>query len=169
MKRLFLILLIAHTIIHTGIAQKSITAAEISFEFVSKDVKGTIEGFTSESIIDFDHPEKSTFEGSVAVKTLDTNNSLRNWHLKGRKYFNEDKYPRISFKSESVKVIDNDYLVKGTLRLKGISKPIEIRFTKNANVLEGRTAIYTSDFDITIKKKREDNLVKVIFRFQMLQ
>ena len=63
--------------------------------------------------------------------------------------------------------IENGYLVKGSLRLKGISKPFEIKLSKNANQLEGRASLYTSDFNINIKKKREDNLVRVVFRFQL--
>ena len=167
MKHLLLGLVMLFTVGKTCIAQTTINTATISFEFVSKKVKGTLMGFKSNSNIDFDNPENSSFEGSVAVNTLDTNNSLRNWHLKGSKYFDEDKYPRISFKSESVTAIENGYLVKGLLRLKGISKPFEIKLSKNANQLEGRASLYTSDFNINIKKKREDNLVRVVFRFQL--
>ncbi len=138
-----------------------ISKAEISFVFVSKDVAGTISGFQSNSRIDWDNPENSYFEGAVAVKTLDTNNGLRNWSLKGRKYFDEDDHPQIRFKSEKVASDDDKLIVKGTLTMKGVSKPMTITFQKKENTLTGRSSLYTSDFGINIKKKREDNLVKI--------
>lgn len=148
-------------------AQVSVTNAEIRFEFVSKEVKGTIKGFQSNTSIDFDHPENSTFEGSVAVETLDTDNGLRNWHLKRGKYFNEDDYPRISFRSTTVSEKDNTYIVTGNLSLKGTTKSLKINFTRKGNQLEGKTFIYTSDYGINIKKKREDNLVNITLLFNL--
>lgn len=154
--------------IHTSInAQTTITKAEISYEFVSKDVKGTIEGFESTSSIDFDNPENSIFKGAVAVETLDTNNGIRNWSLKSRKYFNSSDHPKISFESTAVIENENDISVKGNLTLKGITKPITIIFSKKGNQLRGLFEVYSSDFGINIKKKREDNLVKVTLLFNL--
>ena len=160
----FLIAFGIHTISN---AQATVSKAEISFEFVSKEVKGTIEGFESTSRIDFDNPTNSIFEGSVAVKTLDTNNGLRNWSLKSGKYFDADDFPRIQFKSTSVSQKDNSYVVNGNLTLKGITKPITIDFIKKGNQLKGSTSIYSFDYGIKIKKKREDNLVKITLLFDL--
>jgi polyisoprenoid-binding protein YceI len=151
----------------TSKAQVAVTNAEVSFVFVSKDVKGTIGGFKSSSTIDFDAPERSSFAGSVAVETLDTNNGLRNWSLKSGKYFDEDDFPRISFKSTSVNYKDDTFIVKGNLSIKGITKPITINFTKNGNQLKGKASIYSYDYGIKIKKKREDNLVKITLLFDL--
>ena len=148
-------------------AQSTIAKAEITFEFVSKGVKGTIGGFESTSSIDFDNPENSVFKGAVAVKTLDTNNGLRNWSLKSGKYFDADDFPKISFSSTSVIVNENDYTVKGTLTLKGVSKPVSIAFAKKGNQLKGQLEIYSFDYGVKVKKKREDNLVKVTLLFDL--
>ena len=155
---ILLLLCLPHSILAQQINPNSAT---VTFEFVSKNVEGTIAGFKSDSKIDFDNPETSVFEGSVAVKTLNTNNGLRNWHLKGSKYFDEDDYPRIYFKSTSVSKKQDAFIVKGNLTLKGITKPITIDFVKTGSQLEGTTAIYSSDYGIQIKKKREDNLVTI--------
>ncbi len=160
----FLLFLVVNTNLN---AQANISNAEVSFEFVSKEVKGSIAGFTSSSSINFDTPENSSFTGSVAVETLDTNNGLRNWSLKSRKYFDEDAFPRISFESTAVSQNETGYTVKGNLTLKGITKPITISFTKKGNQLKGLFEIYSYDYGIKIKKKREDNLVKVVLLFDL--
>lgn len=164
---LLLSLFVAFSIHKSSSAQVTVSKAEISFEFISKGVKGTIEGFESTSMIDFDNLENATFEGSVAVKTLDTNNGLRNWSLRSGKYFDADDFPRIQFKSTSVSQKNNSYVVNGDLTLKGITKPITIDFMKKGNQLKGTTAIYSYDYGIKIKKKREDNLVKITLVFDL--
>lgn len=145
--------------------QSTIQKASIDFVFVDKDVKGTISGFESTSKIDWNDLENSFFEGSVAVETLDTNSGLRNWSLKSGKYFDKGDYPRLYFKSSKITQQDQQYLVEGVLTIKGIKKPITITFKQDGNQLIGTTSLYSYDYDIKIKKKREENLVNVTFRF----
>ncbi|SNY99992.1 YceI family protein [Flagellimonas pacifica] len=144
-----------------------IAKAEISFEFVSKKVNGTITGFESTSSIDWEHPENSLLQGSVLSKTLDTNNGLRNWSLRSGKYFDVDDYPRITFKSKQIIVKDEKWIVKGNLVIKETTKPITITFIRKQNQLIGTTELYSIDYGIKIKKKREDNLVKIKMMFDI--
>ncbi len=149
------------------IAQKNvqITTAEISFVFLSKDVDGTISGFSSDSSIDLNNLSNSKFKGSVNAKTIDTGNFLRNWSLKGGRYFNASNHPKITFESTSVSENENGFSVIGNLTIKGISKSITFDFTKSGKTLVGTTTLYSSDFDINIKKKREGNKVAVKLTF----
>lgn len=142
-----------------------VKSANISFEFPSKKVKGSIAGFQSTSEIDFNTLETSRFEGSVAAKTLDTNNFLRNLSLRSGRYFNVSDFPRIKFVSNSIQNIDEALLVKGSLTLKGTTKPFEITFERVGYQLIGTASLYSSDYGITIKKERKDNLVKITFDF----
>ncbi len=145
------------------LAQNEISNAEITFTFVSKDVDGSISGFSSSSAIDLDNPSNSEFKGTVSVETLKTGNFLRDWSLKGKKYFNADDYPEISFASTSVTTTDTGFKVTGDLTLKGKSKPITIDFTRKADQVRGTTTLFSSDFGINIKKERKDNEVIVNF------
>lgn len=145
------------------LAQNGISSAEITFTFVSKDVDGSISGFSSSSAIDLDNLSTSEFKGTVSVETLKTGNFLRDWSLKGKKYFNADDYPEISFASTSVTNTDTGFEVTGDLTLKGKSKPITIDFTRKANQVIGTTTLFSSDFGINIKKERKDNDVIVNF------
>jgi len=145
---------------------RTLTEAVISFTF-PKNVKGSIAGFTSASKIDTNDLANSYFEGSVLVKTLNTHNSLRNWHLKRKKFFNADTFPKITFKSTQVTPSTTGISVLGELTIKDITKPVSFQFKKEGNTLKGTTTIYSSDFDINIKKKREDNKVVVTLIFTL--
>jgi len=162
---LLLLLLLSNGLI----AQKGYTvkSGEISFEFVDKGVKGTIGNLVSTSNIDFDNPEASVFSGSVETETLDTNNGIRNWSLKNGKYFDADNHPKIKFESKTVKAEASNWKETGPLTIKGTSKNITITFEKKGNQLIGTTELYCYDFNIKIKKKREDNLVKVKMVFEV--
>ncbi|WP_422080100.1 YceI family protein [Ulvibacterium sp.] len=156
---LFLVLsLVQSTLV---LAQNGISTAEISFTFVSKNVDGSISGFSSSSSIDTDNLSASNFTGSVNVETLKTGNFLRDWSLKGKKYFNADTYPEIHFESTSVETTVTGFKVMGNLTLKGKTKPLTLDFTQKANRLRGTTTLFSSDFGINIKKQREDNEVVV--------
>ena len=146
-------------------SQKSISSATIDFEFVSKKVDGTIGGFRSVSEIDLENLAASKIEGSVDVNTIKTGNFLRDWALKGGKYFDEDKHPRITFTSTSIVSEGDQIKVNGNLSIKGSTQLITIYFTETENTLNGTTTLFSSDFGIQIKKKREDNKVDVNFKF----
>lgn len=149
------------------LAQNStlISSAEITFSFESKDVQGSIGDFTSDISLDFDNIENASFKGSVAVSSLKTGNFLRDWSLKGKKYFNADNYPKITFESTSVSGTRETFKVGGILTIKDISKPITIDFVKEGNTLLGTTTLFSSDFKIDIKKERNDNKVVVSLKF----
>ncbi|MGB5819339.1 MAG: YceI family protein [Saonia sp.] len=157
---IILFLALATTIL---VAQKKplLTNGRISFTFISKDVSGSIAGFESKSYIDLDNPSNSKFKGSVAVETLKTGISFRDWHLKGRKYFVEKEYPRITFESTEVKSDGGIIKVTGKLTIKDISKTTLFQFQQKGKQLIGTTTLYTSDFGIDIKKNRADNKVTV--------
>ena len=157
---LFLFFLLLGTLLSWS-QTTEIASADISFHFTSKDVDGHISGFESDSNIDLANPENSVFKGSVAVKTLKSGIFLRDWSLRSGKYFDADDHPRIYFESTSVSPTTDGFEVVGNLTLKGIEKPITILFQKSDGKLVGTTTLYTSDFGIDIKKKREDNEVKV--------
>lgn len=146
-----------------GLIQDSqrVVGSEITFDFVSKEVQGSIEGFQTETLYDPDNLEKSVFKGSVAVETINTGNFLRDWSLKKGKYFNAEDYPLITFESFAIKAGRSGFTVHGELNIKGISKAISINFKEENSKLIGDFSIYSSDFGIRIKNDREDNLVKV--------
>lgn len=168
MRHLILLYTLALATVATG-QQLKIASAEITFEFPSKKVTGSIEGFESTSSINEEHPDLSVFKGSVDAATLDTNNGLRNWSLRSSRYFNVKQYPKIIFESKQVRKSVEKWNVSGDVTLKGITRSLNITFIEQEGRLKGKASLYSSDFDITIKKKREDNLVKINFDVKLVE
>ncbi len=159
-KLVVLILFISSNLL---IAQDDLTVkgAEVNFVFVDNDVDGTIEGFNSASIIDLENFENSVFKGSVAVETISTGNSLRNWSLRRSKYFDVDTYPEITFSSTNITGNIDSFKVTGDLTIKDITKEVTFEFIKKDAKLIGNTSINSADYGITIKKNKDQNKVTV--------
>ena len=157
MKRfIFLLLLSSCTGLLFGQDQGTLSDAKVSFTFVSKNVKGTISGFNSSSKIDINNISNSKFKGSVKTTTLDSGNFLRNWSLKGGKYFDTDTYPTISFESDTIVEEDASFAVSGQLKMKGISKPITLIFRKEGGLLVVRAYVRCS------RPFRSHNIMEVV-------
>jgi polyisoprenoid-binding protein YceI len=133
----------------------------VTFLFIDDDVDGTLSGFDFTGKIDLGDPGNSVFSGSVEMETLDTNNWFRNRHLRSKKYFNNKEFPKLFFKSNSVTASGNEFVVRGDLTIKGISKPVSFTFTRLPGKLRGTTVINASDFDIFIHNEPERNMVNV--------
>ena len=159
------VLLFSTPVFLTG--QQELKLEEISFFFESKEVQGSIGDFRSSSSINTEDITKSVFEGSVSTESLTTSNFLRDWSLKNRKYFNESQYPRIHFKSTGVSENPEGIIVEGLLTLKGTTKPLTIYFKREDARLIGSAELFTSDYGIQIKKKREENKVRIAFAFEL--
>jgi polyisoprenoid-binding protein YceI len=66
----------------------------------------------------------------IDAKSVDTGYPLFNGHIQGEDFFDTDKYPAITFKSNKAK-FDGDKLVAvdGNLTVKGITKPVTLTVT----------------------------------------
>jgi polyisoprenoid-binding protein YceI len=78
-----------------------------------------------EFTLDQTDPAKSTFSVELQAAKVDTNNERRDNHLRSPDFFNAKQYPNISFKSTSVKKLEDNRLeVAGDLTLHGQTKPV---------------------------------------------
>jgi polyisoprenoid-binding protein YceI len=85
------------------------------------DVKGT---FT----LDEADASKSSITMEVAAASIDTANAKRDEHLKGPDFLDAVQFPVISFKSSSVKKIDEKtYEAAGDFTCHGVTKPLTAR------------------------------------------
>lgn len=73
---------------------------------------------------------KDSFELSVDASTVNTDNSMRDNHLRKEDYFDVQKYPRIRFVSSGVTVDRNaHFTARGQLTIKNTTKEVSIPFT----------------------------------------
>ena len=93
--------------------------------------------------------QASHFDVSVAVSTIDTDNSMRDSNLKSDEYFDAAKYPEISLVSTKIaktnKTGEGYYYFTGNLTIKGITKEISFPFQAKA---QGDGYQFTSNFQI---------------------
>ena len=74
--------------------------------------------------IDRENPEKSSFQLSIKVASIDTANVARDEHLRQPDYFDAKQFPTIDFQSTSVKAIKGGYEVTGDFTMHGKTKSI---------------------------------------------
>ncbi len=105
---------------------------------------------------DSQSPEQGSVRISVKTATVDTDHKDRDKHLRSPDFFDADKYPNISFKSDSVKKnIGDGYEVSGTLDLHGVRRPLRVQME---HVGSGKDPWggYRAGFDTTFTIKRSD-------------
>ncbi len=144
--------------------------SKISFDFVEENTKGTISILDLKINFNPNDVDNASFIGKASVKTIDTNNFLRDGHLMWEKFFYKRKYPTISFKSNQVVSFGkNTYKVIGNLTIKGVEKEIIITFSLNDSKLLGKATIYTSDFNVNIHDERLKNKLDIEFHFPIVK
>jgi polyisoprenoid-binding protein YceI len=137
MKAIFLLLSIMMTWT-TGLAQYKPVDQGSSVQFTIQnfgfDVNGSFKGL--QGVINFDpqKPSEARFDVELDAGSINTDNSLRDGHLRGESYFDVKKYPYIRL--ESVKVQAGNkagtYLFQGKLTIKNTSQNISFPFTATA-------------------------------------
>lgn len=66
----------------------------------------------------------------ISSKSIDTNHSKRDKHLKSPDFFDVKKYPSLTYQIKEAKVkIGEEVIVKGTLELRGVKKEVPMRLT----------------------------------------
>jgi len=75
---------------------------------------------------------KVTFEADI--DSIDTKNEQRDAHLKGDDFFSAEQFPKMTFKSTSIKETDdNEYKLTGDLTIRDITKPVELKVEYNGS------------------------------------
>jgi polyisoprenoid-binding protein YceI len=96
------------------------------------NVRGRFNDFAGTVDMDPKAPQKGSVEFSVKTTSIDTGNADRDKHLRTADFFDVEKYPEITFKSDSVKPAGKDkYNVTGTLTMHGVSKKVTLPVTFN--------------------------------------
>lgn len=101
-------------------------------------------------------PEATQIEAVIDVASISTREEKRDGHLKSPDFLDAEKFPKISFKSKSVKAKGSDLSVTGDLSIHGVTKEVVLEVEEPSapstdpfgNVRVGTTA--------TTKIKRDD-------------
>ena len=114
-----------------------------------------------------DKPSTSNFDVSVDAPTIDTDNGLRDKHLKKEDYFDVIKYPLIRLASKKVEATNlaGTYKFTGDLTLKHITKPVTFLFKAiardNGYFFEGDFRVNRLDYTVGNKSATLSNDVRI--------
>lgn len=122
-------------------------SAEIKFKIKNFGVwvEGSLGNLNAVINFDANNPEKGEINASVDVNTINTGISSRDNHLKKEEYFDAEKHPKITIKSSSILKEKDQFLLKGKLTIKGITKDISFPFVFGE--VEGK-AVFRAEFEI---------------------
>lgn len=153
MRILFLLAALVVSSLSYGQAWTS-TAARTAFTAKMFGVKivGTFKGFKGNINFDPNNLAQSSISGSVDATTVDTDNALRDGHLREKEdFFQAAKYPRVTLKSTKIEKSGLGYLGTFDLTLKNVTKSLKIPFTFTENgtkaVLEGSGKLDRTEWD----------------------
>lgn len=106
------------------------THSEIDFKvrhMMITNVKGEFRSFDGLILANGDDFSKGSVELNIASDSVFTNNTDRDKHLKSADFFDAENFKALKFTSSSLtKLDDNNYQLKGLLKIKGIEKEVSL-------------------------------------------
>ena len=133
--------------------------SEIHFKvkhLVISTVTGKFEKFDGAVYSSSDDFSDAEVEFHADAASINTGVSDRDAHLKSPDFFDAATHPKLTFKSTSIKKTgDNEYLMKGDLTIRGVTRPVElnVEYGGTTNDPWGNTK---AGFEITGKINRKD-------------
>jgi polyisoprenoid-binding protein YceI len=115
--------------------------------------EGSFKGLQGTILFDPQNAPADSFDVSVDAASVNTDNEMRDEHLRKEAYFDVEKYPRIRFVSSAVTVDGNGhYKLMGKLTIKRTTKEISFPFLAmpagDDYIFKGSFTINRRDFDV---------------------
>lgn len=129
-----------------------------------------VKGKFTDFAITLNHDEKDVTKSSVSVvikaTSVDTGIERRDAHLRNADFFEVEKFPEITFKSERVEKKGKQFVAHGPLTMHGVTKEIALPFTitgtyknpaNNKTTLGYSAKVVLNRRDYGINYSRQDN------------
>ncbi len=72
-------------------------------------------------------PLESSVTANIDLTSIDTNNGQRDEHIRSADFFEVEKYPTMTYVSSGVRADGDDFILDGTLTLKGVTKSVPLK------------------------------------------
>ncbi|MFI5451764.1 YceI family protein [Pedobacter sp. UC225_61] len=105
------------------------THSELQFKvkhLMITTVTGNLKSFSAELTSNDDDFTNADISFKGDISSIDTGNIDRDNHLKSADFFDAEKYANIEFKSTSVEKDGDDYILKGDLTVKDVTKSVKL-------------------------------------------
>lgn len=134
--------------------------SKLSFSTVHlgiSDIAGLFKTFEITTLTNKTNFSDASFELSTEVASIDTEVEMRDNHLRSTEFFEVEKYPKMTFKSTSIKKIEkNKYKLIGNLTLHGITKPVTMTMWYRGTIENPKSKAMTAGFKFSGIIKRSD-------------
>jgi polyisoprenoid-binding protein YceI len=129
-------------------SKHTVTKSSVTYEIKNLGIKtnGKFSGIQANINFDKAKLDSSSIEASIDVNTIDSDNAMRDNHLKAEDYFDVAHYSRITMKSTSFKHKGgNNFVGIFNITIKGKTKAVEVPFTYTES---GSTGLFKGNFKI---------------------
>ena len=101
---------------HVGFVIKHMMVSKVRGHFTAYEGKIT----TAENPLD------SAVSTSIEANSIDTNNEMRDNHIRSADFFDAENHPTISFTSTGIRFVDGEFVIDGELTIRGTTKPVSL-------------------------------------------
>ena len=116
-----------HSNVKFSVSHLVISEVEGNFKMYSGTIQSTDQDFMGGAV-----------EFSVDVNSINTENQMRDKHLKSDDFFNAEKYPVMKFKSVSWKKVDDkNYILEGDLTIRDVAKRVSFAVVYGGTMRDG--------------------------------
>jgi polyisoprenoid-binding protein YceI len=134
------------------------THSEVQFKIkhlVISTVTGSFKSFEGSMQSEGESFDNAQVEFSLNVDSIDTNQEMRDGHLRGEEFFDAAKYPTIKFESTSFVKDGDGYKVTGNLTMKDVTKAVTLEAEYGGTAVDfyGNTK---AGFEVTGKINRKE-------------
>ena len=139
--------------LNAGISYKGVEEETITFLYTAAGIKfsGSFVIKRSQFELDFVEKEKSKFFVEIDLKKSDAGFPLATSAMLGKSILYAEKYPIMKFTSNSVKEVDNGFIINGILNLRGISNGISMK-VRPKEVYKGKEKYLTFNLETRIDR-----------------
>lgn len=134
MRLIFVVILFLFSSLPAYAADYSVdyTKSHIIFKgkHATNDFQGQFENWTANVSFDLDNPSNSKISATFVTNSAKTGDALYDGTLPQKDWFASKEYPEAHFESNSIsKKTENQYVAKGSLTIRDITRPISFPFT----------------------------------------
>lgn len=103
--------------------------SEIHFKvkhLVITTVTGKFSSFSGKVVAENDDFSNAKVSFTADIASLSTGADARDTHLKSPDFFDAEGHPQLTFESTGFEKKGSDYILKGDLTIRGVTKPVEL-------------------------------------------
>jgi polyisoprenoid-binding protein YceI len=126
---------------------------EFAATYEGNSAPGVFREFDTRMRFDVDKPAGGQLDVTIVVKSADMKSADIDKAISGAEWFDFDRFPQAEFHATDIRRTDDRrYLARGTLSLKGVTKPVAVPFTwtetGDTAQMDGEFSVERGDFGI---------------------